>query len=171
LEILINKQQGDIAMFKTNKSFHSVIAVLAGLILISSLFLSASAAAALGATSTDMPLHFLRSADCTDEVVEISGTVHLVNQVQTDGSVIGHFNYQNVSGVGLTSGTTYQTSAVDHFRLSAPFPSSVSSMQSFRLIGRGFESNLLVTVLYHVTVNANGEVAASIDDLSMQCTP
>jgi hypothetical protein len=117
-----------------------------------------------------MPVHFLRSADCTGEVVEISGTIHMMNQTQTDGSVIGHFNYQNVSGVGLTSGNTYQVSAVDTFRLSAPFPTDISSLQSFRLISRGSESNLLVTVLYHITVNANGEVIASIDDLNMQCT-
>ena len=157
-------------MSKPNKILHSWMARLAGLVLMASLFFSVGAASALGATSTDMPLHFLRSADCTNEVVEISGTLHLLNQVQADGSMIGHFNYQNVRAVGLTSGNTYQTSAVDQFRLSAPFPSTISSVQSFRLISRGVESNLLVTVLYHITVNANGEVTASIDSLTMQCT-
>ncbi len=147
-----------------------LISTLAGLTLLLTLCLSAGAAAALGATSTDMPVHFLRSADCTGEVVEISGTIHLVNQTQADGSVVGHFNYQNVSGVGLTSGNLYRVSAVDHFRLSSPFPTDVTSVQSFRLINHGAESNLLVTVLHHITVNANGEVTASIDDLTMQCT-
>jgi hypothetical protein len=104
------------------------------------------------------------------EVVEISGTIHFVNETQADGSVIGHFNYQNVSAVGLTSGNMYQASAVDHFRLSAPFPSSISSVLNFQLISRGSSSNLLVTVLYHITVNANDGVTVSIDDLSMQCT-
>jgi hypothetical protein len=158
-------------MFKSNKPFRSVSAVLAGLMLMFSLFLPVRGASALGATSTDISLHFLRSADCTDEVVEISGSLHMVNQVQADGSVIGHFNYQDVSGVGLVSGAIYRIAAVDHFRLSAPFPASIASVSSFRLISRGSKSNLLVTVLYHVTVNANGEVAASIDKLNMQCTP
>jgi hypothetical protein len=157
-------------MRKPNKSSSSLIAMLAGLILIFSFFVPVSAASALEATSTDMPLHFLRSADCTGEIVEISGTLHMVNQLQADGSVIGHFNYQDVSGVGLTSGAVYRVAAVDHFRLSAPFPSSIASSSSFHLLSRGAESNLLVTVFYHITVNANGEVTASIDDLSVQCT-
>jgi hypothetical protein len=157
-------------MFKLTRSLTSLGSVLSGLILIASLFLHVSAASALGATSTDMPLDFLRSADCTGEIVEISGTIHMLNQVQADGSVIGHFNYLNVSGVGLTSGNTYRANAVDQFRLSAPFPSSINSVRSFLLISRGWSSNLLVTVLYHITVNANGEATTSIDDLTMQCT-
>jgi hypothetical protein len=117
-----------------------------------------------------MPIDFIRSADCTGEDVQVSGTIHLVNQTQADGSVVGHFNYQNVGGLGLTSGTIYQISAVDQVRLSAPFPSSIHSVQSFHLISRGSDSNLLVQVLYHITVDANGEVTASIDAFDMQCT-
>jgi hypothetical protein len=157
-------------MLTPNKRSLVLISILAGLTLLFSFCLSSGAASALGATSMDMPLYFLRSADCTGEVVEISGTIHLVNQTQADGSLIGHFNYQNVSGVGLTSGNTYRVTAVDHVRLVAPFPSSISSVQSFRLISRGGGSNLLVTALYHITVNASGELTASIDDLNMQCT-
>jgi hypothetical protein len=157
-------------MFKPTKILSSLISTFFGLSLIASLFLHVSPASALGATSTDLPLYFLRSADCTGEIVEISGTIHMVNQIQADGSVMGNFNYLNVSGVGLTSGNTYQANAVDHVRLSAPFPSSITSVRSFLLISRGSSSNLLVTILYHVTVNANGEVTISIDDLNTQCT-
>jgi hypothetical protein len=157
-------------MFKPTKILSSLISTIFGLSLIASLFLHVSPASALGATSTDLPLYFLRSADCTGEIVEISGTIHMVNQIQADGSVMGNFNYLNVSGVGLTSGNTYQANAVDHVRLSAPFPSSITSVRSFLLISRGSSSNLLVTILYHVTVNANGEVTISIDDLNTQCT-
>jgi hypothetical protein len=157
-------------MFKPTRILTSLVSVLSGVTLIASLFLHVSAVSALGATSTDMTLDFLRSADCTGEIVKISGTLHMLNQIQSDGSVMGHFNYLNVSGVGLTSGNTYQANAVDHFLLSAPFPSSINSVRSFLLISRGSSSNLLVTVLYHITVNANGEVSTSIDDLTMQCT-
>ena len=157
-------------MFKPNHTLRSLIATLAGLMLISSLFIPVSAASALGATSTDMPLYFLRSADCTGEVVEISGTIHTVNQIQADGSAMGHFNYQNVKGLGLTSGNTYQTNAVDHIRLSAPFPSSITSVRSFLLISRGANSNLLIHVAYHITINGSGKMTAFIEDLDMQCT-
>lgn len=157
-------------MNKLNSYLKFLMSTLAGLTLMFSLFISASSVSALGATSTDMPLHFIRSGDCTGEDVEISGTIHMVNETQSDGSLIGHFNYQNVTGVGLTSGNTYRVSAVDQIRLAAPFPSDITSVNSFRLISQGSSSNLLVNVLYHITVNANGEVTISIDDLTMQCT-
>jgi hypothetical protein len=96
-----------------------------------------SPAPTLGAAASHtLSLHFIRSADCTGELVEISGTIHLVSQIKADGSVVGHFNYQDVTGVGLTSGSVYRASAVDHFRLSAPFPSSITSTRSFYLINR-----------------------------------
>ncbi len=157
-------------MLKINQILKFFISVLIGFTLTLALCVPAASASALSGTSNQMLIDFIRSADCTGELVEISGTIHLINQTQADGSVIGHFNYQNVTGVGLTSGITYQTTAVDHMRLSAPFPSSITSVQSFQLIGRGSESNLLVQMLYHITVNENGEVTVSIDDLNMQCT-
>ena len=157
-------------MFKSDRTRIRWLGMLAGLMLIFSLGLSSGAVSALSAASTDMPLHFLRSADCTGEEVEINGTLHLLNKTQADGSVISHFNYQDVSAVGLTSGNTYRASAVDHLRLAAPFPSSISSVRNFHLISQGSNSDLLVQVLYHITVQTNGEVTASIDELQMQCT-
>jgi hypothetical protein len=56
--------------------------------------------------------------------VELSGILHLVSHVLPDGSVLGHFNYQNVTGIGLSSGIKYRASAVDQVRLEAPFPSA-----------------------------------------------
>ena len=129
-----------------------------------------ASASALGASSSDMQLHFLRSADCTGEEVEVSGLIHLVNKIQADGSVIGHFNYADVSGVGLTSGNTYQVTAVDNIRLSAPFPSSITSERGFLLVSRGASSNLLVRVAYHITISGTGELTAFIEDLDMLCT-
>ena len=129
-----------------------------------------TSAAALGATNNDMPLYFLRSADCTAEVVEIQGIIHLVNKIQADGSVIGHFNYQDVRGLGLTSGNTYQVTAVDNIRLSAPFPSSITSVRSFLLVSRGSSSNFVIHIAYHITVSSSGEVTAFIEDMDMQCT-
>jgi hypothetical protein len=126
-------------------------------------------ASATEANSRTMPLHFIRSNECTGEDVEISGTIHLVSKTQGDGGIVGHFNYQHVRGVGLTSGTEYRVSAVDLVHLSPPFPSSVHSVRSFRMIAPGSDANLLVDALMHITVNANGEVRASIDELSSRC--
>lgn len=146
------------------------ISLLMGLGILFSFILPVSVVSALGATSTDMPLHFIRSGDCTGEDVEISGTIHLVNQTQADGSLIGHFNYMDVTALGLTSGANYRVNAVDHLRLSAPFPSDITSVQTFRLISRGSGSNLLIHATYHITINANGEMTASLDNLTTQCS-
>ena len=121
------------------------------------------------ATSTTIPLDAITSNTCKGEDVELSGTIHLVSQIQRDGSIVGHFNYQNVSGVGLRSGTTYRSSAMDTFRLGTPFPSDIHSVRSFRLVGRGTEDNLLVKFMFHITVNADGEVTATVKDVSSQC--
>src|SRR5919112_5060673 len=121
------------------------------------------------ATSTTIPLEGIRSGDCTGEDVELSGTIHLVSQLQPDGSEVGHVNYQGVSGVGLTSGTTYRASSVDSFRLAAPFPSDITSVRSLRLISPGPDDDLLVKFLFHITVNANGEITAEVEDVDSEC--
>lgn len=156
-------------MISSRRPWRFWLSTLGGLAL-TLLWLSLAAPTLWAATSTRMPLQFIRFADCTGELVEISGTIHFVTQTQADGSVMGHFNYQGVTGVGLTSGITYQTAAVDQVRLRTPFPSSIASAQSFRLISPGSASNLLVHVLYHITVNGNGEVTVFIDALRTQCT-
>ena len=157
-------------MYHSNRILRSLIGACSTFVIMLTLLFPAAPASALGATSSDLPVDFIRSADCTGEDVQISGVIHLVNITQADGSVVSHFNYQKVRGLGLTSGSTYQVSAVDQVRLSAPFPSSIHSVQTFHLIHRGQGSNLLVQVLYHITVNASGEVTASIDAFDMQCT-
>lgn len=141
-----------------------------GVLAVTGVTLLSSSPTLWAATSTTLPLDVIRSADCTGEDVALSGTIHLVSHTQADGSTVGHFNYQNVTGVGLTSGTRYRATTVDQQWLAAPFPTSIHSTGTFHLISQGSSSNLLVTVLTHITVNANGEVTASIDVLSMQCT-
>lgn len=126
-------------------------------------------ASAAAASSRTLPLHFIRSNECTGEDVEITGTIHFVSHTQPNGGIVGHFNYQHVTGIGLASGTEYRVSAVDHVHLSPPFPSSVHSVRSFRMIAPGPASDLLVNVLMHITVTANGDVTASVDRLSSRC--
>jgi hypothetical protein len=144
--------------------FWALGGIAAGLVLLSLL-----SAPLWAATSTTIPLEAIVFNNCTGEEVELSGTIHLVSQTQRDGSEVGHFNWQHVSGVGLTSGTTYRASTVDTFRLEAPFPSDIHSVRSLHLISQGTEDNLLLKFLFHITVDANGEMRASIDDVSIQC--
>src|SRR5215216_4401860 len=143
--------------------FWALGGLAAGLVLLSLL-----SAPLWAATSTTIPLEAIVN-NCSGEDVELSGTIHLVSQTQRDGSEVGHINYQNVSGVGLTSGTTYRASSVDTFRLEAPFPSDIHSVRSLRLISPGPEDDLLVMFLFHITVNANGEITAEVEDVNFEC--
>lgn len=122
-----------------------------------------------GATSTAIQLHAIRSNECNGEQVELSGVIHLVSQVMPGGSVVGHFNYQGVTGIGLSTGIQYRAATVDQVRLEAPFPSSIQSVRRFRLIAQGAEDDVLVDAIFHITVNGNGEVTAEIQELTTRC--
>lgn len=122
-----------------------------------------------GATSTAMPLYAIRSNECNGEQVELRGVIHLLSQSLQDGSVLGHFNYQGVTGIGLSTGIQYRAAAVDQVRLEAPFPSSIQSVRHFRLIAQGAGDDVLVDAIFHVTVNDNGEVTAEIEELTTRC--
>jgi len=73
-----------------------------------------------------------------------------------------HFNYQGVSGTGLTSGRRYHLSDADAVVTqeldSLPYVFTVVSQ--YHLIGQGPGNNLMLQNSGHVTINSNGEVTA-----------
>ena len=42
-------------------------------------------------------------------------------------------------------------------------------MNNFRIIGQGPGNNFLVHETFHVTINANGVVTATVDNFSVEC--
>jgi hypothetical protein len=129
----------------------------------------ASMSSAAPETRTTMPLHFIRSNECTGEDVEITGTIHLVSRTKSDGTVVGGFWYEDTRGVGLTSGIEYRVFAFDFVRLSAPAGSSVLSVRSFRMFAPGPGNNLHVHAFTLIKVGADGVARPSIDRLIMRC--
>jgi len=122
----------------------------------------------MAAKSFVIPLNATRS-NCNGETVVLTGKIHMLSQVQADGSVVGHFNYQNVTGKVNPGGDIYRTSAVDHYRISAPVLSGWKSVSNFNLIGKGSSSNLRVKISYQLSVNNQGDVMVSIDTIKIQC--
>jgi hypothetical protein len=114
-----------------------------------------------------------------DELVQISGNVHLVGRLVEDetGAVVkfvGHVNYQDAKGVGLTTGNdyvfTYAHNQILNGRLDGT--GSFTFPTTSNLIAQGSSESahhLLVHALVHVTINANGEVTAFIDNFSVEC--
>lgn len=112
------------------------------------------------------------------ELIEVSGDVHIVGRSyvdETGGHVVGHVNFQNVRGEGLTSGNDYRVpyafSSTTNFNIRFDTVQATGTeTTSFQLISEGESApDLLVHAQFHITLNANGEVTAQIENLSREC--
>jgi hypothetical protein len=104
----------------------------------------------------------------------VTGTIHLVTVVTVDARggthTEMHFNVQGVSGVGLITGTQYRGIHTETHSSNSdgPAPSEFTTRIDIKLISEGASSNLTIRdVLLHVTVNADGTVTATIDDVTL----
>src|SRR3989442_1844923 len=111
---------------------------------------------------TTIPIAFTTSNDCAAEEVAVSGDVHVVFLLMTDGSggfhMEQHDNFKRATAVGLTSGILYPVVEADRVdtNTSGPPPLETTFMVTLNLIGPGPANNQHVHVLVHTTVNANG---------------
>lgn len=112
---------------------------------------------------------------CNGEAVAFNGNLNIVNHVSTDASggthVRTHVNYQGVSGTGLTSGAAYRvTSTINEVLNDNDGPqSSVTVVQSVNVIAQGPLPNFLMRVVFHVTINANGQTTTIVDNARVEC--
>jgi hypothetical protein len=125
-----------------------------------------------------VPFENVVSVACADggsgEDVLLTGFLHvlLTQTVDADGSlhITVHFQPMGVAGTGLTTGDVYHATGITRDEangLAVPFEETF--VNNFRIIGPGKGNNLLVHGVFHVTVNARGEVAALVDWLSSEC--
>ena len=125
---------------------------------------------------TDFPVFVPCALDGAGEMVYLSGTFHNLFHVTEDragGTTIRYqLNPQNVTGVGETSGDTYQgtggSGGHSLFTISG-VPYTDTFVDNFRIIGQGSGNNLLVNVRGHFTVNARGDVTVSNFEFSESC--
>jgi hypothetical protein len=120
---------------------------------------------------------FLVFVPCADggagELVEFEGNLHVLIAETADNKggfhVKMHFQPQGLSGVGLSTGDSYQATGVtqDHLNLKAGV--TYTYVNNFRMIGQGPGNNFLVHDTYHVTVNANGELTVEHINSSVEC--
>ena len=107
------------------------------------------------------------------EVVDLSGTLHVLFHTTIDDSggfhSKFHFQPQGVSGTGLTTGDKYQGTGVTQGTFNCKVGFESTFVNNFKIIGQGPGNNFLVHENFHVTVNANGEVTAFVDNFSIEC--
>ncbi len=110
--------------------------------------------------------------DCTGEWVDFDVLFKTDVHVTTDSAGGLHANLHDVflaSGIGESSGLEYVATQADSTTVSIKVGQVTTTVFRFSLISKGAESNLEVRALRHVTINAKGEVTASIDNLSIIC--
>jgi hypothetical protein len=130
------------------------------------------ATAQAATTSIRFPISFT-ATDCPDPVA-LSGTLHEVftTVVSANGNVLVNVvdNPQGVTGIGLVSGRVYQGTGVTRESITIAKGSTDTFVNNFRLISRGPGSDVIVQNVFHITVNANGDVTATLDKSTVTCT-
>ena len=140
------------------------------------------AAGLAGAAAESMRVPFAGPAfvscanDGVGEIVDLSGTLHIVTNTTEDANgglhTRLHFQPQGAIAIGQVTGDTYRTVGVTQQTVnirSDGFPVTDTFVNNFRLIGPGTGNNLLVHQVVHMTINANGETTADVSTSSVEC--
>lgn len=150
-------------------------ATLSVIISLTLLLLPARALAADTTTNEEVPVTSAQVNTCNSDVVLLSGFMHIQNHYYTDNNggshLESHTNYQDVTGVGVPSGSTY--TATDNVNTTVntnQLQTEQTFVQEFNLISRGSEPNLKIHVTFHVTINANGETTTTVNNTRTVCT-
>ena len=120
-------------------------------------------------TPTDFP--------CLQEAILIDVTLHEVLHVTFDASGGRHratlVNVQGQTALGLDSGTVYRVSGPGHSTFNDDDLAAPVRTRTFydviHVVGPGEATNLQVRTGFHVTFNADGEMAAFTSVDSVQC--
>jgi hypothetical protein len=132
-------------------------------------------AAAAGADTTVQTIPVVTPVDACGETIALSGNLLFVETIQgftAGGFVVGyHFNAQGVSGIS-TTGIAYRGVGSDE-STSVVVPSggfvTTSVTRWFHLVGTAGAPTYYLKGIFHLTINANGEVTVSFDKFTAEC--
>ena len=136
--------------------------------------LAVPVAAHAAATTQTVPLDLLVTA-CNGDTIRLTGQLLIVStatSTPSGGFVTSvHFQPQGVSGTDLQTGTKFVGTGVTRdIVISSPAGGLTETfVNQFRVQAtRGAES-YIISALFHVTVDANGNVKAFVDRASATC--
>ncbi len=129
-------------------------------------------------TTTDLDVSGKRFYNaCSGEYVTIvSGTLHILANSRTDGAGGVHVtirgNAQHVLAEGETTGTTYHFAGdwwgeANGRADGKPFV--VQLVEVHNMISEGPTANVIVHIVSHVTVDANGRTTVMVASMSSEC--
>jgi hypothetical protein len=108
---------------------------------------------------------------CTLENVDFTVTYNFLFRVKIDGNTAEtglHINMAG-TGVGETSGANYTINSADNMDFHIALGTNNTFAEHMNVIGQGNVPNFKVHFTGHVTVDANGNVTAFLDNLSQTC--
>jgi hypothetical protein len=130
--------------------------------------------------SISFPVDIAVFIECADggagEGVIVSGNLHSMFHSTSNANrftTVIHNQPQGVSGTGLTTGDKYQGTGATLETITGSLVNGQFSntfVNNFRMIGQGPDNNFTVHQTFHVTFNANGELTASVDNFTADCT-
>ena len=112
---------------------------------------------------------------CTSDQVTFQGNMHVTNTLTTDSNggthLKTHVNYQNVSGTGTPSGLNYnvRTTSSETTNDNDGQQSEATIISTVRLISQGSAPNYFLHLVFHVTVNGNGETTSTVTESRIEC--
>jgi len=132
-------------------------------------------------TDTDQePVSGYTSSCTNDELVFIEGTLLTVAHTTIDANGVYHTKFQSNlqgQGEGLSSGDkyvyNYVTNYQQNYSLGTNENYNITQTETFKITRQGSDTttdDLQVKALFHVTVNAQGEVTADVANFEIVCT-
>lgn len=145
---------------------YSIAVTLAAALALGSMGAVAASSKAANQMNVRFPVSFTLFNPCTGELVDFSGTAHVVLVLTTNdnhGSLMFHANDQAVSGVGQTTGARYTEIANFSDHIEGSFVngqlSQTTVIRNLRWVTAGGGNNWLdFDETDHITINANGDV-------------
>jgi hypothetical protein len=128
--------------------------------------------------SQSFPVDIAVFIDCANggagELVALTGELHDLFHVTMSGGgrfvLKLHDQPEGISGVGEITGDVYHATGVTQETVTSGVIGSTDTfVNNFRIIGPGPGNNFLIHETFHVTVNANGTLTATVDNFSAEC--
>jgi hypothetical protein len=162
-------------MHKKEKGFRVFLSILSTLVIFFAPSGLVSAEASALTTTVTSTLGSVQFYPCAGEYIELHGDYMALFHVTFDASsgthVIGENISKGIQGVGLQSGATFVASDTER-RMTAIFGApgfETTFVDTFKLIGKGQTSDLLVQITTHLTYAPDQGFTAQVSNVSSVC--
>ena len=126
-------------------------------------------------TNINLSVFIPCAAGGAGEVADLSGPLHTLISFTINGNNVSgyfHFQPQGITGTGETTGLQYQATGLTEQSFKSSLQNGQANLtfvNNFRIIGQGPGNNYLGHETMHLTINADGTLPVSFDNLTVDC--